>query len=131
MRENHPPAKAGPLLRKEGIFVDLSPNLLLLAHTPKRRFSRGLNVNDLQGSKMLSNFADNIFAIGDSCLGPDIRYLKQIKPRNTELIYGASNVCTYRIAKRDNFLGFWFTGYSEEREHLENQLVSRKPTAVF
>lgn len=95
-------------------------SFLVLAHTPKRRFTRGLTVNDLQGSKMLSNFADNVFAIGDSCLGPDVRYLKHIKPRNSPLIHGASKVCAYRIEKESNFLQFRFTGYSHEREHLEN-----------
>lgn len=97
---------------------DLS--ILALAHTPKRRYSRALTVNDLQGSKMMSNFADNVFAIGESCLAPDIRYLKHIKPRNTPMIYGASNVCTYRIEKEHNFLGFNFLGFTHEREHFEN-----------
>ena len=106
-------------------------SILALAHTPKRRFSSGITVNDLQGSKMLSNFADNVFAIGDSCLGPDIRYLKQIKPRNTELIYGASNVCTYRIRKEGNFLGFEHTGFSLERDHIQKPSISRERTAIM
>jgi len=94
-------------------------SVLVIAHTPKRRFSQGLTVNDLQGSKMLANFADNVFAIGESCLGPDVRYLKHIKPRNSALIHGAGNVCSYRIEKETNFLCFEFTGFSNEREHLE------------
>jgi hypothetical protein len=95
-------------------------SVLVIAHTPKRRFSHGLTANDLQGSKMLSNFADNVFAIGESCLGPDVRYLKHIKPRNSALIHGAGNVCGYRIKKETNFLCFEFTGFSHEREHLEH-----------
>jgi hypothetical protein len=94
-------------------------SVLVIAHTPKRRFSHGLTVNDLQGSKMLSNFADNVFAIGESCLGPDVRYLKHIKPRNSALIHGAGNVCGYRIKKETNFLCFEFIGFGNEREHLE------------
>lgn len=94
-------------------------SVLVIAHTPKRRFSQGITVNDLQGSKMLSNFADNVFAIGESCLGPDVRYLKHIKPRNSPLIHGAGNVCSYRIGKESNFLCFEFTGFGNEREHLE------------
>jgi RecA-family ATPase len=39
-------------------------SILVLAHTPKLPFTSPLSLNDLQGSKMLSNFADNIFAIG-------------------------------------------------------------------
>lgn len=94
-------------------------SILVLAHTPKRRFSRGITVNDLQGSKMLANFADNIFAIGESCLGENIRYLKHIKPRNSRLVHGASNVVTYQIEKETNFLSFKFLGFSHEREHIE------------
>jgi hypothetical protein len=101
-------------------------SILALAHTPKRRYARGLTVNDLQGSKMLANFADNIFAVGESCLGDNIRYLKHIKPRNTEMIYGASNVCTYRIEKETNFLGFKFIGFNHEREHLESPLLPKE-----
>ena len=93
-------------------------SMLILAHTPKRRPSHALTVNDLQGSKMLSNFADNIFAIGESTRGHNIRYLKHLKPRNSEMKYDASNVCVFQIEKRDNFLGFRFTGYSTEREHI-------------
>lgn len=114
---------------------DYSLSILVLAHTPKRRYGSGLTVNDLQGSKMLSNFADNIFAIGESCLGPNVRYLKHIKPRNTVMTHGANNVCVYRIEKESNFLQFRFIGYSTEREHLENislnydierQVISKK-----
>lgn len=93
-------------------------SMLILAHTPKRRPSHALTVNDLQGSKMLSNFADNIFAIGESSQGSNIRYLKHLKPRSSEMKYDASNVCVFKIEKRDNFLGFNFTGYGTEREHI-------------
>jgi hypothetical protein len=35
------------------------------------------------------------------------------------MIYGASNVCTYKIEKESNFLCFKFVGFSKESEHLE------------
>ena len=93
-------------------------SILVLAHTPKRPFARPLSVNDLAGSKMLANFADSIFAIGDSIHGPAIRYLKQIKPRSTPLIYDETNVAVARIEKPSNFLKFTFTGFAREAEHL-------------
>jgi hypothetical protein len=67
---------------------------------------------------MLSNFADNVFALGASTRGKDIRYLKHLKPRNSEMTYDATNVCVFRLEKRTNFLEFNFTGFSAEREHL-------------
>ena len=96
---------------------DLS--ILALAHTPKRDLSRPLTVNDLQGSKMLSNFADSIFAIGESAKDKNLRYLKQIKARNTEEIYHAENVATCQVTKPDNFLMFEFLNFGNEREHLK------------
>src|SRR5205807_2328570 len=41
-------------------------NVLVLAHTPKRNLANPITANDLQGSKMLINFADSAFAIGQS-----------------------------------------------------------------
>lgn len=93
-------------------------SILVLAHTPKRPFARPLTVNDLAGSKMLANFADTIFAIGDSVQGTNIRYLKQVKPRNTALKYDATNVAVARVEKPSNFLKFTFTGNANEAEHL-------------
>lgn len=98
---------------------DLS--ILALAHTPKRDLSRPLNVNDLQGSKMLSNFADSIFAIGESEKDKNLRYLKQIKARNTEEIYHSENIITCQVSKEVNFLKFEFLRYDSESEHLKTR----------
>ncbi|SOD88532.1 AAA family ATPase [Spirosoma fluviale] len=95
---------------------DLS--VMVLAHTPKRDMSKPLNGNDVSGSKMLMNFCDSAFAIGRSTLNSTIRYIKQIKERSTEKVYGDDNVCVCNIVKHSNFLEFELTGYSEEREHL-------------
>jgi hypothetical protein len=94
-------------------------SILVLAHIPKRRLYQPITVNDLQGSKMLINFADSAFAIGQSQAGPDIRYIKQIKQRNTASDYGAGHVCLFRISKQLSFLGFEFLGYDTEQAHLQ------------
>lgn len=93
-------------------------SILALAHTPKRAFNSPLTINDLQGSNMLSNFADSVFALGASNQERNLRYLKQIKPRGSEIKYDKSNVILFRIAKKENFLQFEFDGYGSEREHL-------------
>ena len=96
-------------------------SILALAHTPKRDLSKPITRNDLQGSKMLINFCDSAFAIGESHTDKSIRYLKQIKSRNTEIIYDADNVCLCLIAKPENFLHFEFLKHGTEREHLRQQ----------
>jgi len=95
---------------------DLS--ILVLAHTPKRDLSQAITRNDLQGSKMLMNFCDSAFTIGESNVDSAIRYLKQIKQRNTEQVYGDSNVCLCQISKPGNFLCYDFLGFSEEWKQL-------------
>jgi len=93
-------------------------SILALAHTPKRDLSKPITRNDLQGSKMLINFCDSSFSIGESTIDKNIRYLKQIKARNTEIIFDADNVCICQIDKPSNFLQFEFVNFGTEREHL-------------
>lgn len=95
-------------------------SILALAHTPKRDHSKPITRNDLQGSKMLINFCDSSFAIGESCKDRGLRYLKQIKVRNAEMRFDAENVIICQIAKPGNFLHFEIAGYGSEREHLHD-----------
>lgn len=101
------------LKKKRGLSI------LCLAHTPKRDLSKPITINDLAGSKMLMNFCDSAFAIGQSTQDKSLRYIKQIKVRQTEFIYDSENVAMYNIVKPDNFLHFEFVGYSSERQHLK------------
>ncbi len=91
-------------------------SILALAHTPKRDSTQPLDRNDLQGSKMLINFCDSSFAIGESSRDPGLRYLKQIKARNSEIQYDRDNVLLARIVKTVNFLGFEFLDTASETE---------------
>lgn len=105
-------------------------SILALAHTPKRDLTKPITKNDLQGSKMLINFCDSSFAIGESTADNNLRYFKQIKQRNTEAIYDADNVCVCQISKPHNFLQFEFISYGTEREHLK-QITEKDRTALI
>lgn len=96
----------------------LGLSILVLAHTPKRFVHSRLTINDLQGSKMLANFADSVFAMGTSRRGPDVRYLKGIKHRSTAARATQTEVATIRLAKDECFLGFSFEEFSDERDHV-------------
>ena len=95
-------------------------SILALAHTPKRDATKPITRNDLQGSKMLINFCDSSFSIGESSTDKNIRYLKQIKSRNTEIIYDSENIVLCQINKPGNFLQFEHLHFSSEREHLKH-----------
>jgi hypothetical protein len=94
-------------------------SILALAHTPKRDSSKLLDKNDLQGSKMLINFCDSSFAIGESTQDKSLRYLKHMKVRSTPFIYTKENVILCQIEKIHNFLKFEFIGFGSEYEHLK------------
>ena len=103
---------------------DLS--ILVLAHTPKRDASKPITKNDLSGSIMLINFCDSAFAIGASALDSNVRYVKQIKERFTENIYGEDNVMVFQIEKPENFLQFTFLNQGKEIDYLRNVSESEK-----
>lgn len=98
-------------------------SILVIAHTPKRDATRPISNNDLQGSKMLMNFCDSSFAIGQSQLAKGLRYIKQIKQRMKAQQYDGENVCVCELTKgeHDNFIGFKFLGLGYEYEHLRQQ----------
>ncbi|WP_018478137.1 AAA family ATPase [Pontibacter roseus] len=105
-------------------------SVLVLAHTPKRDLSKPLTRNDLSGSKMLMNFCDSAFAIGESHSDKNIRYIKQIKARNTEIVYDADNVALCQVTKDLNFLQFEFMGMAAEREHLREHTEKDRDTII-
>jgi RecA-family ATPase len=95
-------------------------SILVIAHTPKRDAARPLSNNDLQGSKMLSNFCDSAFAIGKNLKDKHLRYIKQVKQRMTAELYDGENVfvCELTKGEHDNFTGFKFLEMGYEYEHL-------------
>jgi archaellum biogenesis ATPase FlaH len=105
--------------------------ILVMAHTPKRSLSKPLDRNDLQGSKMIINFCDSAFAIGESSQGLTTRYLKQIKERNTVKVFHENNVPVAEIVKPDNFLRFEFKGFERERDHLRQLETDESQGELF
>ena len=117
--ENEKARDALPLMKQlKSLKNKYNISLLCLAHTPKRDLSKPITRNDLQGSKMLMNFCDSSFAIGESSMDKDFRYIKQIKERQTGKIYDAENIILVQIVKPTNYVYFEFIEYSTESKHL-------------
>lgn len=91
----------------------------MIAHTPKRDIFRPIQLEDLAGSKALSNFADAVFCIGESVKGSNIRYIKQLKNRNYPIEYHENNVIECKVVKDNSFLQFQFVEYNSENQHLK------------
>jgi hypothetical protein len=98
----------------------LGLSILILAHTPKRDNAKPITRNDISGSSMIINFTDSAFAIGESALGKEVRYLKQLKPgRFASTVYDAENVITCNILNPDNFTMFkYMQSGGSESMHL-------------
>ncbi|MBN1185457.1 MAG: AAA family ATPase [Bacteroidales bacterium] len=111
-----------PLMRRiKRLQNDMGLSILVVAHTPKRDLTKPLTRNDIQGSKMIVNFADSAIGIGESQQDSSLRYIKQIKARNTEYKYDADNVKVMRIEKIGAFLQLVHVGYAPERDHLRER----------
>ncbi len=78
------------------------------------------------------SFCDTSFAIGESFKDKSLRYVKQIKVRNSEPIYDGDNVAVCQIIKPANFLHFEFLEFGREKDHLkemsekENEALAEK-----
>lgn len=101
---------------------DLS--ILVLAHTPKMRTRTPLDLNHLQGSKMLANLADNVVAMGRSSTSASLRYLKPIKLRNSQASFEENIVSVIRLGKEGRMLKFTFVDHEPETRHLDGPLSS-------
>ena len=100
--------------------------ILLIAHTPKRDIFRPIQLEDLAGSKALSNFADVVFCIGESVKGSNIRYIKQLKNRNFPIDFHENNVIECKVIKENSFLQFQFVDFNSEDEHLKKTAEESK-----
>lgn len=119
--DNEKAKDALPLMKElKKISRTYNISLLVLAHTPKRDSTKPLTKNDLAGSKMLMNFCDSSFAIGESSNDTGMRYLKQIKMRNSEHVYNSDNVAVCEIIHDFNFLKFQYASADTELNHLKS-----------
>lgn len=109
-----------------GLRNELRLSILLLAHTPKREYTKPITSADVSGSIRFMDFADSAFAINRSTNGDGERYIKQVKVRSCAEVYGESNVIHCRISKPRNFLRFDFIGYDSEYNHIRDKTTERK-----
>lgn len=103
---------------------------IILEHNKKVDNWRPICLNDLQGSKMKSNFADAVFTIGRDANDKNIRYIKQLKVRSAELEYDSDNVLICELTKEKGFLGFKEIGYGNELDLLRTNSPECKSDKV-
>ena len=92
--------------------------MLILVHVPKRKPGDPLTIDDLAGSKLLSNIADNVIGFNKSRKDKNMRYLIQLKYRSLPIELDFKNVQELTLTSSDEWLPFEYGGYDEERAHL-------------
>jgi hypothetical protein len=105
-------------------------SLLIIAHTPKRHLTNPITQNDLAGSKKLYNFFDSVFAIGKSARDERLRYVKQVKVRAGEFMYGGDNVIVYEIEHEGDNVRFAFKEFAKEIDHLKENTEHEKQSLL-
>lgn len=106
------------MLRLISLRMTHNWTMLILAHVPKRKPSDPLTLNDLAGSKILSNLADNVVGLNKSKLGGDKRYIIQLKWRSGPIELDYKNVQELTLQMSEGYLHFEYGEFDEERIHL-------------
>ncbi len=128
MRSNDVVRDVLPLMRElNRLKRSRGLSILVVAQSKKLARSRYISIDDLQSARILGNFADSIFAIGDGGRGGAERYIKHLKSRSGEVLYDHSLTPKFRIAKIDgNYLGFVYdccvtegSMYGDHRDHRD------------
>lgn len=95
--------------------------IILVVHLNKHSGKKPIEVQDIMGSSVIANYADSIVAVGNSCEGDNVKYLKHLKSRST---IKTSEVAIMEIVE-DPYLHFEFREYDMEENHLPQKFVSR------
>lgn len=98
-------------------------SIMVIAHTPKIEEWKPLSKTNMAGSKILSNFADGVFAIGRTKSGG--RYLKLLKTRMVSEPDEKSLLPYFNIVQ-EPYLRFDRVG-----EETERKLLTGKPSKDF
>lgn len=106
-------------LKKIKEMYDLT--IILVAHLSKRNSKNPIEIKDILGSSVIANYADSIIAVGNTCEGDHIKYLKQLKSRSSIKI---SEVAVLEIVE-EPYLYFEFRGYDMEENLLPKKITSR------
>lgn len=95
--------------------------IILVAHFHKHNRRNPIEISNIQGSSIISNYADSIVAIGDSNVGPETKYLKQLKTRSTIKMPGVAVM----NLEESPYLHFEFVEFDDELNHLETKQTDR------
>ena len=94
------------------------PAVLILAELPCRSQRAPLSPDRLMATRLLSSFADSVFAVGRCRWDESYRYIRHFRAAGGEVLLDDTHVPTFRVVKQNgNFLAFRFEFYKPESFH--------------
>ncbi len=114
-------ASAAAFMRNLKILRDFyGVSFLVVAHTEMKNSWKPITLADIKGKDFLATIPDSVFALNMSRKGKDVRYVKQLKSRCSEIEYGQDNVMEYKIGReKDGMLRLIFQGTTTEEEQID------------
>lgn len=100
--------------------------IILVAHLSKRNSKNPIEIKDILGSSVITNYADSIIAVGNTCEGDHIKYLKQLKSRSSIKM---SEVAVLEIVE-EPYLHFEFREYDMEENLLPKKVTNRSSISL-
>lgn len=100
--------------------------IILVAHLSKRNSKNPIEIKDILGTSVITNYADSIIAVGNTCEGDHIKYLKQLKSRSSIKM---SEVAVLEIVE-EPYLHFEFREYDMEENLLPKKVTNRSSISL-
>jgi len=95
----------------------LGISIMLIGHTPKIIPGQSVDLANLAGSAQLTNLIDSCFALNRA--GNGQVYIKQLKQRNDQQIFGSDNVILGKVHKEE-YVKFCYLGQRKEADLLNH-----------
>ena len=95
----------------------LGISIMLIGHTPKIVPGQSVELANLAGSAQLTNLIDSCFALNRA--GNGQVYIKQLKQRNDQQIFGSDNVILGKV-HREDYVHFRYLGQRKEADLLSH-----------
>lgn len=96
---------------------------IIVAHVPKTQAYSELTINQLGGSKMISNFSDSVIGLARSTSSINHRYIKHIKNRSKK---ETDKVILLELKGEEGNLHFKEIGNTEEWKAIDKKMNSAK-----
>lgn len=111
-----------PVIRRLRHLAELRGlSILMTATIAKRDHAQPLTLADLGGLRLAARCVETVFAIGRGGKYTNVRYVKHLSSRNSQVIYDKNGVLSFKIGMSGNFLGLEFAECYFEKAYVNKR----------